>query len=104
MININKAPITADELAALYNIYQRNNFYFDLEDCFDSINKAVKILTETTAIEDAVPTINGTWLPASDGDGIVCSNCGTDYCNMVRAVSVGDFKYCPNCGSKNGEC
>lgn len=98
MIDISKAPITADELVALYHIYEKNHFYFDLEDCFDLINKAVDILTEATKIEDASPTINGTWLPASDGDGIVCSNCGNDFCTVF--ISAEKWNYCPICGSK----
>lgn len=51
MIDINKSPITADELATLYNIYQRTHFIFGLEDCFNSISKAVEILTEITKNE-----------------------------------------------------
>lgn len=38
------------------------------------------------------------WLLAEDGDGIVCSECGTDFCVLINEVER--FNYCPNCGVK----
>lgn len=37
------------------------------------------------------------WQLASDGDGVVCSNCGEDFCNIIYEVEK--FKFCPNCGA-----
>lgn len=42
----------------------------------------------------------GKWNEAEAGDGIVCSVCGTDYCNMIKGIYPENFKYCPNCGAK----
>ena len=40
----------------------------------------------------------GRWEEASDGDGIVCSECREDFCTLI--YETGKFNYCPNCGSK----
>lgn len=40
----------------------------------------------------------GQWEEADDGDGIVCSVCGTDFCTLV--FETDKFQYCPNCGAK----
>lgn len=39
----------------------------------------------------------GRWYLADDGDGVVCSECGEDFCNIY--LEVDRFKYCPNCGA-----
>ena len=39
----------------------------------------------------------GRWELADDGDGVVCSECGTDFCILVYATD--DFHFCPNCGA-----
>lgn len=39
----------------------------------------------------------GRWYLANDGDGVVCSECGTDFCVLLNEVM--NFKYCPNCGA-----
>lgn len=41
---------------------------------------------------------HGKWLLANDGDGKVCSICGTDYCDLVLPVL--EWNFCPNCGAK----
>lgn len=40
---------------------------------------------------------HGRWYLADDGDGVVCSECGEDFCNVY--LEVDRFKYCPNCGA-----
>lgn len=40
---------------------------------------------------------HGRWYLADDGDGLVCSECGEDFCNIY--LEVDRFKYCPNCGA-----
>lgn len=41
---------------------------------------------------------HGRWEEASDGDGVVCSVCGEDFCNIY--LETDRFNYCPNCGAK----
>ncbi len=38
------------------------------------------------------------WKIADDGDGLVCSNCGRDFCIIINPEEL--FNYCPKCGSK----
>ena len=38
----------------------------------------------------------GHWELAEDGDGVVCSECGTDFCVLLNETD--DFIYCPHCG------
>ena len=38
---------------------------------------------------------------ASDGDGIVCPFCRTDFCTIIYDTE--HFNYCPNCGAKMDE-
>lgn len=40
---------------------------------------------------------HGRWYLADDGDGVVCSECGEDFCNIY--LEVDRFKHCPNCGA-----
>lgn len=40
---------------------------------------------------------HGRWDAASDGDGVVCSECGTDFCTMIHETEK--FRFCPNCGA-----
>ncbi len=47
---------------------------------------------------EAEPVRHGRWSLAEDGDGVVCSCCGKDFCNLVYETD--DFNYCPNCGAK----
>lgn len=44
---------------------------------------------------------HGRWTLAYDGDGVVCSVCGTDFCTLVYHTD--DFKFCPHCGAEMDE-
>ena len=44
---------------------------------------------------------HGRWDAASDGDGVVCSECGTDFCTMIHETEK--FRFCPNCGARMGK-
>lgn len=46
---------------------------------------------------DVVEIKHGRWYLADDGDGAVCSECGTDFCALLNEVMR--FRYCPNCGA-----
>ena len=46
---------------------------------------------------DVAPIKHGRWYLADDGDGVVCSECREDFCNVY--LEVDRFKYCPNCGA-----
>ena len=46
---------------------------------------------------DVVEVKHGRWYLADDGDGLVCSECGEDFCNIY--LEVERFKHCPNCGA-----
>ena len=48
-----------------------------------------------------VPVRNGRWEEASDGDGIVCPFCRTDFCTIIYGTEY--FNYCPHCGAKMDE-
>lgn len=50
---------------------------------------------------DAAPVRHGRWEEASDGDGIVCPFCRTDFCTIIYDTE--HFNYCPNCGAKMDE-
>ena len=47
---------------------------------------------------EAKPVVHGRWEEASDGDGIVCRFCRTDFCTIIYDTEY--FNYCPNCGAK----
>lgn len=47
---------------------------------------------------DVVEVVHGKWEEADDGDGVVCSICREDFCNLY--LEVDRFKYCPNCGAR----
>ena len=57
-------------------------------------------LKKVSTIE-AKPVVHGRWEEASDGDGIVCPFCRTDFCTIIYATEY--FNYCPNCGAKMDE-
>lgn len=48
-------------------------------------------------VSDMTEFKRGRWYLADDGDGVVCSECGTDFCVLLNEVM--NFKYCPNCGA-----
>ena len=49
-------------------------------------------------VADVAPVRHGRWEEASDGDGIVCPFCRTDFCTIIYDTEY--FNYCPNCGAK----
>jgi hypothetical protein len=49
-------------------------------------------------LNNTVEVVHGRWTLADDGDGDVCSVCGTDFCNII--YETGNWNYCPNCGAK----
>ena len=50
---------------------------------------------------EAKPVVHGRWEEASDGDGIVCPFCRTDFCTIIYDTEY--FNYCPSCGAKMDE-
>lgn len=42
--------------------------------------------------------LHAKWELADDGDGVVCSHCGTDFCILIYYTD--EFLYCPHCGAK----
>ena len=50
---------------------------------------------------NVAPVRHGRWKEASDGDGIVCPFCRTDFCTIIYDTEY--FNYCPNCGAKMDE-
>lgn len=59
---------------------------------------SVKFDIENFPAADVVPVVHGRWEEADDGDGVVCSLCGTDFCTIIHDTD--NFLYCPNCGAK----
>lgn len=47
---------------------------------------------------DVAEVRHGYWEEANDGDGAVCSECGTDFCTITNEVER--FNYCPACGCR----
>lgn len=47
---------------------------------------------------DAQPVIHAKWNLSDGGDGVVCSNCGEDFCTMIYEETR--MLYCPHCGAK----
>ena len=45
---------------------------------------------------DVVDVKHGRWEEADDGDGVVCSVCGEDFCTIY--LETERFNFCPNCG------
>ena len=63
--------------------------------CFSKMVSAYDIAHMTAA--DVAEVRRGCWEEASDGDGVVCSECGTDFCTMIHETEK--FRFCPNCGA-----
>lgn len=59
---------------------------------------SVKFDIENFPNADVAPVVHGRWEEASDGDGIVCPFCRTDFCTIIYDTE--HFNYCPNCGAK----
>ncbi len=62
-----------------------------------SYEHVIEILDDIPTVNVA-PVVHGKWI--DDVDSMICSECGMkwNYCDN----DVGDFCYCPNCGSRNG--
>ena len=58
--------------------------------------EAMLMLSDLPAA-DVAEVRRGCWEEASDGDGVVCSECGTDFCTMIHETEK--FRFCPNCGA-----
>ena len=58
-------------------------------------------MIEDMPTADVAPVRHGQWEEASDGDGIVCPFCRTDFCTIIYDTEY--FNYCPNCGAKMDE-
>ena len=58
-------------------------------------------MIEDMPAADVAPVRHGRWEEASDGDGIACPFCRTDFCTIIYDTEY--FNYCPNCGAKMGE-
>ena len=61
----------------------------------------VKFDIENFPNADVAPVRHGQWEEASDGDGMVCPFCRTDFCTIIYDTEC--FNYCPNCGAKMDE-
>ena len=58
----------------------------------------VKFDIENFPNADVAPVRHGRWEEASDGDGVICPFCRTDFCTIIYDTEY--FNYCPNCGAK----
>ena len=63
--------------------------------------KLVRSIIYRAPIADVALVRRGRWEEASDGDGIVCPFCRTDFCTIIYDTE--HFNYCPNCGAKMDE-
>lgn len=61
-----------------------------------SLDGMIKALNDAPAV-DVAPVKHGRWIEADDGDGVVCSECGTDFCTLFYRRE--DLKYCI-CGAR----
>ena len=93
-----KRLIDANELYAKLGKMSREPYYqHGGEDYYVGIADAAGAVYEAPTV-DAVEVVHGRWILADDGDGDVCSVCGTDFCNVI--YETGNWNYCPNCGAK----
>lgn len=93
---MNKKLIDADLFTIGIALYMTENAY--LNDTALDVLKMVATWFEEAPTVDAVEVVHGRWILADDGDGDVCSVCGTDFCNII--YETGNWNYCPNCGAK----
>ena len=71
--------------------------YYNTPDINLSCEKFEEAILKIQAA-DVAPVRHGRWEEASDGDGIVCPFCRTDFCTIIYDTEY--FNYCPNCGAK----
>ena len=75
-------------------------FRTNCDDCtdIDCLNCIIEEAIKNAPTIEAKPVVHGRWEEASDGDGIVCPFCRTDFCTIIYDTEY--FNYCPNCGAK----
>ena len=78
---------------------QRFNMYTGFQGTVPVV--AVRDIDNATTIDPESLRLKGRWEDADDGDGVVCSVCREDFCNLIYEIER--FKYCPNCGAKMEE-
>lgn len=62
-----------------------------------TILKALTVYVEDLPAADVAPVLRGEWQILADREHCMCSRCGF----IARAWGQ-YYRYCPNCGSKNG--
>lgn len=68
---------------------------------FGMLDDDIRAFIKAQPTADVAPVRHGRWEEASDGDGIVCPFCRTDFCTIIYDTEY--FNYCPNCGAKMNE-
>ena len=77
--------------------YGRNYVYGSDREKYDDWDEIIDEIENMDA-SDVAEVRHGKWEEASDGDGIVCSECRTDFCTMIHETEK--FRFCPNCGAR----
>ena len=80
--------------------WNRNAVYGTDRDRFDAWEEIIDQIKAIPAA-DVAPVRHGRWDESADGDGVVCSVCGADFCAIIHETER--FKFCPNCGAKLNE-
>lgn len=95
LISRNELLAGIDELVA--GIAFTSPYQEELHCLIDGMERVRDRVAEAPALalEDLRP--QGRWELADDGDGVVCSECGTDFCILFYATD--DFHFCPSCGA-----
>ena len=68
---------------------------------FGMLDEDIRAFIKAQPAADVAPVVHGRWEEASDGDGIVCPFCRTDFCTIIYDTEY--FNYCPNCGAQMDE-
>ena len=97
---IEKWPVV-NRLIDLENEFQQYKPFQGFEHAMYRKVCEVEIAIGKTPDADVAPVRHGRWEEASDGDGIVCPFCRTDFCTIIYDTEY--FNYCPNCGAKMDE-
>ena len=89
--------IDADNLIGILESFKDNAKWIGANEyAINAFDCCIIAVAEQPTIE-AVPVVYAEWLEAEDGDGIVCSRCGEDFCTLVNETDR--FKMYPNCGA-----
>ena len=97
---IEKWPVV-NRLIDLENEFQQYKPFQGFEHAMYRKVCEVEIAIGKTPDADVAPVRHGRWEEASDGDGIVCPFCRTDFCTIIYDTEY--FNYCPSCGAKMDE-